>query len=123
MSHVDELRALRITDSAGSPLEELFALHVRAMRLPKPEREFRFDSERKWRADFAWPDIKLIVEVEGGTASGGRHVRPDGFERDCEKYNAATLSGWRVLRVTSKMINSGAAVLMLMGVFEGERNG
>ena len=53
------------------------------------------------------------MEVEGGTWSWGRHVRPDGFERDAEKYNAAALAGWRVLRFTGKMVEDGRALATL----------
>ena len=51
----------------------------------------------------------VAVEVEGGVWTGGRHTRGKGFEADCEKYNAATERGWRVLRVTPKMIADGRA--------------
>ena len=52
----------------------------------------------------------LAVECEGGTFTRGRHTRGAGFEKDCEKYNAAVLAGWRVLRFTASMIDSGDAV-------------
>jgi len=32
-----------------SHIEEQFALFVKLFRLPKPEREYRFDSVRRWR--------------------------------------------------------------------------
>jgi very-short-patch-repair endonuclease len=78
--------------------------------LPKPSREYRFHPIRRWRFDLAWPVHKLAVEVDGGTYSGGRHVRGAGFERDCEKFNAATIAGWRVMHFTGGMIRSGEAV-------------
>lgn len=53
---------------------------------------------RRWLFDFAFPGGKVAVEVEGGVWSRGRHVSPVGFIKDCEKYNAATVGGWRVLR-------------------------
>jgi hypothetical protein len=74
--------------------------------LPVPEIEYQFLQKRKFRFDFAWPNIKVAVEVEGGTWSGGRHVTGPGFETDCVKYNLAACNGWRVLRVTNKMIES-----------------
>ena len=83
---------------------------MKAMRLPAPQREFRFHPERRWRFDFAWPDRKVAMEVEGGVWSGGRHTRGAGFEGDCEKYNIAVLAGWKVLRVTARHIKSGAAL-------------
>lgn len=73
-------------------------------------REFPVAADRKWRFDFAWPDDRRVaLEVEGGTWTGGRHVTGAGFEADCEKYSAAAIAGWRVLRVTSSQIRSGAA--------------
>lgn len=78
--------------------------------LPMPEFEFRFHGERQWRADFAWPAKMLIVEYEGGIHTGGRHTRGKGFENDAEKYNEATLLGYRVLRITFGMVRSGMAL-------------
>lgn len=69
-----------------------------SLGLPAPEREYRFDSERRWRFDFAWPSLKIAVEVEGGVWIRGRHVRPVGYLADLEKYNRAVVLGWRVLR-------------------------
>lgn len=93
-----------------SAIEEMFAQHLRAEKLPAPVREFRFDPVRQWRMDFAWPAQRLAVEVEGGIHSGGRHTRGAGFEADARKYLAAMLAGWRVVRVTGKMVRDGTAV-------------
>lgn len=79
-------------------------------QLPTPVTEHRFHPVRRWRFDLAWPDVKLAVEVEGGTWTGGHHSYGKGFESDCEKYNEATLRGWRVLRVTPGMIDDGRAL-------------
>ena len=96
-----------------SALEETLALHIRAVGLPEPIREYKFDPKRRWRADFAWPEIMLLVEVEGGHWTGGRHTRGAGFEADCEKYNEAALFGWRVIRVTGSHIKSGLAIQLV----------
>jgi len=74
-----------------------------------PVREFRFSKTRRWRFDFAFPTEKVAVEVEGVTKYGGarkigRHQTPKGMAADCEKYNAAVLLGWRVLRYTQDQI-------------------
>ena len=102
---------MRLHGAGGlSALEETLALHIRAVGLPEPIREYKFDPKRRWRADFAWPEIMLLVEVEGGHWTGGRHTRGAGFENDCEKYNEAALFGWRVLRLTSTHIKTGEAL-------------
>lgn len=81
--------------------------------MPEPVREYRFHPKRKWRFDFAWPARLVAVEVEGGTFSGGRHSRGKGFEADCEKYAEAAILGWRVLRVTTAMVNDGRALALI----------
>lgn len=96
--------------SAPSVLEETLALQIRALKLPPPVREYIFHPVRKWRFDFAWPEFLLACEVEGGTATGGRHVTPAGFRADCDKYAAAMLLRWDVYRCTGAMVRSGAAV-------------
>ena len=85
---------------APSKLEEAFLRLWLATEedLPEPVREFRFHATRKWRFDFAWPEQKVAVEIEG--LGGGRHQRRGGFIKDAEKYNAAQVAGWRVLRYT-----------------------
>lgn len=90
--------------------EAFFKAQCALRGLPEPMREHRFHPVRKWRFDFAWPDRMLAVEIEGGAFSGGRHTRGVGFQSDCEKYNAAVLSGWRVFRFTSQQVMNGAAV-------------
>jgi very-short-patch-repair endonuclease len=93
-----------------SKLEDDLAFQLKVAKVKAPQREYRFHCSRRWKADFAWPAEKLIVEVEGGVYSNGRHVRPLGFTKDCEKYNRATLIGFRVLRVTSEHIKKGIAL-------------
>lgn len=96
-----------------SELEETLAGQMRMAQFPDPEREWRFHPVRRWRFDFAYPHLTagpLAIEVEGGTWSRGRHNRGAGFKADCEKYNEATIRGWRVIRVTGGMIDSGQAI-------------
>ncbi len=89
-----------------SGLEESFArvFSLVNKQHDQPTREHRFDSERQWRFDFAWPRYLVAVEIEGGIFGRGRHSRGAAYTKDCEKYNAATCAGWKVLRYTTKDI-------------------
>jgi very-short-patch-repair endonuclease len=91
--------------------------HILDAGLPKPEIEYKFHPTREYRFDFAWPKQKIAVEVEGGTYNGGRHVTPSGYEKDCEKYNDAAFYGWKVIRVTSKMIGDLRAIETVLRFF------
>jgi len=79
-----------------SSLEKKFLLCISG--LPKPESEYRFHAVRRWRFDFAWPEQKLAVEVDGGAFATGGHSRAVPQAGDNDKTNAATNLGWRILK-------------------------
>jgi very-short-patch-repair endonuclease len=84
-------------------------LHMKAEGIGFTE-EFRFDKGgRKWRFDFALAK-GYAVEVEGGLWILGRHNRGLGMEEDMEKYNAAAMQGWRVLRFSTGQVKKGLAI-------------
>lgn len=118
--------------------EDALAFQIRAHRLPEPARQHRFalELDRQWRFDFAFLEYRLAVEVEGLVAMRamvprgrgqpgyrqtiiltGRHATPEGFKEDVEKYNAATLLGWRLLRVHQDLIKNGEAIATIERVF------
>ena len=80
--------------------------------IPEPEREYKFCAWRKWRADFAYPDYKLLVEVDGGQwkPGGGRH----GGDADRAKTNTAACLGYRVLHFSPAMLNDPDGVLRVI---------
>jgi len=98
-----------------SGFERNLAFQIQAVRLPRPETQYRFAPPRRWTFDFCWPAIRLALEVEGGIwiHGGGRHNRASGFERDVEKYNEAALHGYAVLRVTTRQVQNGAALALV----------
>lgn len=104
-----------------SALEEKLAGQLGAVGLPAPVREFRFVPGRMYRADFAWPNQMLLVECEGGIFARGRgwHGSVGGFLDDLEKYNLATLLGYRVLRYTAKEVKSGKAIREIEQMLKG----
>lgn len=72
-------------------------------------KEYKFNDERDYRFDFAIPSMKIGIEYEGGTYSGGGHVRGKHYASDCQKYNLAALSEWKVLRYTIDIQKDNAA--------------
>ena len=93
-----------------SHLEQNLLFQIRAVNLPAPVEQHVFAKPRRWRFDLCWPLLKLAVEVEGGAWIKGRHNRAQGFIADMDKYNTATLLGWRVLRFSGDHIKSGQAL-------------
>ena len=62
-----------------------------------------FAPPRKWRAQFAWPDYRVMLEIRIVSEYGS-------LERDCTRYSAAALLGWRLLLVTRRHVESGRAL-------------
>lgn len=93
-----------------SDLEDDLAFQLRAAGLPLAEREYRFDPVRRWRFDFAWPEMRVAVEVQGAIYVKGKHSTGRGIEKDHEKANAAVLAGWKVLQYSRVPIESGEAL-------------
>ena len=71
-------------------------------------RQYPFAPDRKYRADFFFPDHNLIVEVEGQAHSiKGRWK--DGILRDQVIFGL----GFRLLKVGTWQVRSGAAVTLI----------
>jgi len=85
---------------------------------PDAVAELRFHPTRKWSADFAIPSAKLLIEIEGGVWSGGRHTSGAGFVGDMEKYNAATCLGYRILRFQPKDCSAKRVTIIKAQVLE-----
>lgn len=123
-----------------SGLEQSFAMQIRAAGLPAAKwgkDEIRFHPTRRWRFDFAWEELRIAVEIEGGTythgqkrfdaSAGGnvtqksRHLTPTGFHEDCIKYAEAALLGWVVIRADAKMIKDGSTLELLSRAIKTKR--
>lgn len=90
-----------------------FDMQCRLVGVSPPVGEHRFHPTRRWRFDWAWPAQRVALEVEGGVFIRGRHSRGAGMVKDMEKYNAASLLGWRIMRVTPKQVANGEAVQLM----------
>lgn len=98
-----------------SKLEIMFAEQIQLLQLPPAAREWVFLSSRKFRLDFAWPQFKLAVEIQGM-----QHRIKGRFKADIEKRALALLNGWRVLEVGGTEIRSGKAAAWIVTLIEME---
>ena len=92
---------------ANSQYELLLALHLKELGLEFVQ-EYRFCSNRKFRADFFVPD-NLLIEINGGVWTSGRHNRGQGYINDLEKINLAQSLGFVVLQFTTDQVSDGNA--------------
>lgn len=95
------------------PKTDIFTIICKSDLKIEVVKEYKFHPTRKWRYDYAVPEYKIALEVEGGVWTKGRHTRPQGFLGDIEKYNAGTLLGWRIFRVTPDELYSNKTLNLL----------
>lgn len=101
-----------------SKLEALMLEKIREDGLPEPVCEYKAIKGRQYPWDFAWPESRLLVEIQGGIYQRGAHSRGAGIERDMEKLNLATLAGYRCLQFSRRMIEDGTAVAKIRQALE-----
>ena len=77
---------------------------LEALELPRPVAEYYFARPRRWRFDFAWPDQRVALEIQGGLFIRGRHSRGAALLKEHEKLNEAAALGWRVLFATPQNV-------------------
>lgn len=79
-------------------LEARTARVLREGGLPSPafQHEVRVRGRLVARVDFAWPDMRVAVEVDGFEV----HATPRAMQADLERQNRFVAAGWTVVRFT-----------------------
>lgn len=98
---VRELLVTRDDDTAlaESVLESKILQWILRANLPKPTPQYEiFVNGSRRRLDFAYPELKIAIEVDGFAFHNDRGV----FDRDRILSTWLASSGWLVLRVTSR---------------------
>ena len=83
--------------------------------LPTPVEEYYHIKGRDFRLDFAWPDQKIGVEVQGMA-----HRIKGKFHADIEKRALALLQGWRILEVSGDTVRDERGIGWLKQLMEQE---
>lgn len=84
---------------AESIFESLSRVRMAVAGLPIPTPQLNIcDRDGLWiaRVDFAWEELRIILECDGYEYHGNR----DAFERDRRRWTALTRAGWKVAVVT-----------------------
>jgi very-short-patch-repair endonuclease len=84
--------------TAESPLETRFSRLLRGSRLPMPVGQYEISDRGLLlgRVDFAYPDRKLAIEVDGYEYHHGRKQ----WQRDLGRRSSLAALGWRVMHFT-----------------------
>lgn len=104
--------------------EETFEFQLKCEKAPPFERQYRFARSlgREYRWDFAWPELWLAVEIQGGIwkRGGGAHSHPTDIIRNMQKQNTGAVLGWKLLQFSTDEVKSGSAIAYTMTVLRGE---
>ncbi|HEY3241320.1 MAG TPA: DUF559 domain-containing protein, partial [Acidimicrobiia bacterium] len=84
------------TRPTESVLEDEFLKLLRRHGIPEPERQFEPPWEPRRRVDFARPEDRLLIELDGRLW----HTSAADRERDRAKDERAATHGWRTVRIT-----------------------
>lgn len=83
---------------AESPKEMQLKQLIERSHLPAPSMQHPIDVDgHRFRADFAYPDQRVIVEYDGFV----EHTSSEQFTRDRRRQNLLTINGWLVLRFSN----------------------
>ena len=87
----------------------LLELETYLKRFDEVQKETTFNkimpTKRLFRCDFLCPNLKVIIEVNGGQWTNGRHTRGGvGYENDLTKLNIAQLHGFKIFQFTYEML-------------------
>jgi len=78
-------------------MESVLRWLLHAAGVPTPELQYVIRTVAgEFRADLAWPELKVLVEFDGDV-----HRERGVFVRDLRRQNALVAAGWTVLRFSS----------------------
>ena len=100
----------RVDPRCGSVLETLCRLVLEdgALRPFETQHVVRSGRTTLGRVDFAWPERRLVVEVDGFAFHADRAT----YRSDRRRGNALVLTGWRVLRFSWEDVVGSPAVVV-----------
>jgi hypothetical protein len=71
-----------------------------ALQIPFAK-EYKFMPDRRFRMDYAIIEQKIGIEYEGIMSEKSGHTNIKGYTSNAQKYNIATIDGWKILRYTA----------------------
>jgi very-short-patch-repair endonuclease len=111
------LRALAPPTHTKQDLEARFHTFLNDRRFPRPQTNILIEGKE---VDFAWPDRRLIVELDSWEFHRTRHA----FEDDRRTDRRLKAAGWTVIRITWRDLDEPDALeaeLSALGLAPGRR--
>ncbi|MFD1770869.1 hypothetical protein [Sphingobacterium suaedae] len=108
---IDDSRNLKNREKYQDPFITFVKMELKLDVWP----EFYFSTERLYRFDYAIPEHKIAIEVNGGVWAKGKsgHSSGTGILRDYDKSNLAQSLGWRVIILVPKNLMTDESLKIL----------
>ena len=109
-------RANRIKTPYSDKWAMELARQIGLVGLPAPELEYRFAKSigRNFRADLAWPALKLLLEIDGGA-----HAIRKRQEQTVLRGQVAQSLGYRIITVLPGQVRNGEALKLVEDALKG----
>ncbi len=95
---------VKVSGRPESGIEAQLAQQLGSMGIKDYKRNHVFLHGRRFELDFAWPDQRIGVEVQGNVHRIKHH-----FKAGIEKAALGILAGWRIMPVGGDEVRSGQA--------------
>lgn len=107
--------------ASESALEDRFQRLIAASNLPMPVAQYRLKDGARivCRADFAYPDQRVLIELDGEHY----HTDRETFQGDRAKQNQSHALGWTVYRFTWRQVLDEPAMIIFTLQKPGESTG
>jgi hypothetical protein len=107
------IRRLPGYDPTDSDLEVRILRAIVGAGLPEPIAQHPVTlGRRRCRIDFAYPEVRLAIEVDGFEFHRDRSA----FDGDRARGNDLVVAGWHILRLTSAMSNAQVVATIAAGL-------
>ena len=107
---VNEISKVNSVKHVESILEKRIERIIRRCVKYQLEKQYEVDIQsNKFRLDFAVPQLKIAIEVDGYQY----HAHRSAFDADRNRSSLLTIAGWKVIHITSKMSDDQIIKLFL----------
>lgn len=118
LSEVDNMGKTH-TRNKKNTYENKLANQLREAGVGGFKQNARFITGRKYEADFYWPALRLIVEVDGGIwMKYGGHTSGTGYSDDRVRDVLALRNGIVTVRVTTGQVKSDYAIENIIPILQ-----
>lgn len=107
-----------LKSNATTKNELIFLALLQQEGLPLPTKEVVMISGRRYRVDYAWAELRLGIEIQGGVFTRGAHGSIYGILQGYKKANDAAANGWTLMYFLPSQMLETATITLIKKAYE-----